>query len=401
MAHVQRRTTKYGMRYEVRWRDRDGTHRQKSFRTYKDAKAFKPLHEADTLRGEVRDYDAAQVLFREVAESWLACLEVKDRTRHSYRSLLDTHVLPAFGVRTLGSIEPADCREYVARLKASGLSPATIRHAFTPLRRILAQAVEDRALRYNAADGVKLPTARTMNRRAFKPSFFSAGEVAALADEADWSDPVYGLVIRFAAYTGLRAGEIAGLNVADVDLLRREVRVERTRRKVRGGWVEDTPKSERSTRTVPVPVWLSDDLAAYLAQRPLPLGAASPLFPGRTNGGYTHGVTGDDSLTPGRPDWSEPWERDTFVKHVLKPALARAGLPAVFRFHDLRHTYASLMAEAGKPMWKVSRWMGHSSVHITDVTYTHLFQTRDADEMADIARPTPAQPTVTALRSAR
>ena len=58
-----------------------------------------------------------------------------------------------------------------------------------------------------------------MGRKPFKPQFLSAAEVAALAAECDWVDPIYGLIVRFAAYSGLRAGEIAGLNVGDLDLL--------------------------------------------------------------------------------------------------------------------------------------------------------------------------------------
>ena len=379
MAHVQKQQTRYGTRYEVRWRDPDGKHRQKSFRTYKDAKAFKPLHEADTLRGELRDYDAAGRLLRDAAEAWFRTLEVKPKTRKGYRDVLDVHVLPALGHRKLATITPADCREFVQTLKAKRLAPATIRAAYAPLRRILAQAVEDRALKFNPAVGVRLPTDRTENRPSFAAHFLSEQAVAALAETMDTIEPVYGLLVRFAAYTGLRAGELAGLNVGDLDLLRREVRVVRTRSRNRDGWTTSTPKSERSRRTVPLPPWLADDLAAYLTIHPKPAGFDSPLFPGRRRF--------PTSLIAGPLDWSSPWDRDPFYKNHFKPALSRAGLPTDVRIHDLRHTYASICAAQGIPLYRVSRRMGHSGIAITDQLYTHLFATDDAADMALLGRP--------------
>jgi integrase len=168
------------------------------------------------------------------------------------------------------------------------------------------------------------------------------------------------------------------------------VHVRRTRTKVRGGWLVGTPKTERSRRTVPLPVWLVADLNAHLAAHPA-ASPDSPLFPGRHR--YP------DLLTMGVLDWSEPWEQDVWVKRTFKPALTRAKLPAAVRFHDLRHSFASILFAEGVPLLKISRWMGHSSLAITEQIYTHLNPADDAAELAGVNRPTPAASNVRELRA--
>jgi Phage integrase, N-terminal SAM-like domain len=116
MAHIQKKTTSSGeTRYEVRWtervRDAEGNtvavrHRQKSSRSHKAAKDFKPLHEADSLRGDLLEYDAAALPLRHYAGAWLRSMrgEVKERTLSHYDQALRTHVLPALGDWPVGSI---------------------------------------------------------------------------------------------------------------------------------------------------------------------------------------------------------------------------------------------------------------------------------------------------------
>ena len=106
--------------------------------------------------------------------------------------------------------------------------------------------------------------------------------------------PIYALAVMFAAFTGLRAGELAGLNVGDLTLPQvlgsaGSVNVTRTRRAVRGGWETSTPKSAKSRRVVPIDAWLADDLRAFLANdhphgRPANANydPAAPLFPAAT-----------------------------------------------------------------------------------------------------------------------
>ncbi|MFL6239303.1 MAG: tyrosine-type recombinase/integrase [Actinomycetes bacterium] len=311
--------------------------------------------------------------FAEYAEEWLASLKnIKPRTNEGYQQILAKHLVPAFGDFALREIRRSHVEDYVRELEALGLAPPTIKQAFMPLRRILARAVADEALATNPAAGIRLPTDHSTGRRKLRPSFLTPQQVEALAKVLD-EHPPYGLLVRFMAYTGLRASELAALRIADISIGR--VNVERTLEKVKGGWREGTPKSDNSTRQVPMPPWLVEDLRDYLAaQHPRGNDLAAPLWPGRHR--YP------DLLTLGELDWSQPWERDCFNKHAFKPALRCAGLPSTLRLHDLRHTYASICASQGIQPVRISRRLGHNSVSFTLDTYTHLF---DSDEDADMA----------------
>lgn len=378
MAHIQKhegRPKPYEVRYRFRKEGRT-VFRQQSFRTRREADAFRARVEAEASFGGMPDLTAAREPLGSYAARWVDRMHVKERTREGYRQHLRNHVLPAFGDMTLGSIAPSDVEDYVALLAGKGLAPPTIRHAFTPLKRILGVAVRDRILRFNPADGVRLPSDRSVGRHKPEPHFLTEEQVERLVTVLD-EHPPYGLLVRFMAYTGLRAGEIAGLDVGDVKLGR--IHVHRTRSKVKGGWAVGTPKSDNSTRHVPLPEWLRDDLARYLALEHANPRPDAPLWPGRHR--YP------DLLTLGELDWAEPWERGCFYKSVFKPALAWAGLPAGVRLHDLRHTYASICASAGIPAYRVSRYMGHANVTTTLSIYTHLFAGDATDDMARLARP--------------
>ena len=114
---------------------------------------------------------------------------------------------------------PADAREFLDELKAAGLAPSSIRYVFRTFRGTLALAIEDKALRFNPAAGVKLPTTRSEGHEKYEPCWLDPPAVTALAEQFPADSP-YRLLVLFTAYTGLRTGELAGLNVADVTLNR-------------------------------------------------------------------------------------------------------------------------------------------------------------------------------------
>jgi integrase len=296
-------------------------------------------------------------------------------------------VLPEFGPRPVGSLRTTDVREFKDALVRRGLSASGVWYASGPLRRALDLAVEDNAIPANPAASVSLTTDAKLARPRFRAHFLTEQQVEALCGALAERQP-YDVMVRLLAWTGLRAGELAGLNVGDVRLWRSTsgwggyLDVHRTRRKVKGGWVEDTPKSERSNRRVDLQDWLAEDLHAYLtATHPRGDDPDAPLFPGRRKGGYTHGRRGakrTNSEAHAALNWREPVEPAAFYRNVFKPALAAAGLPPGVRLHDLRHTYASLaLSRAASPYW-VSEQMGHSSYKITLDVYAHFIPKDDA-----------------------
>lgn len=370
MAHVRELTRADGKRaYEVRWRA-GGKFKQRTFTVERAAERFALRVEDEVQRGNSTElYTRRSKTVGEVVEASMAvaATKLKPRTLLSYRQCYDRHVLPALGTRRIAAVTSSDVEKWVVDLHASGLSPATVRNTFVALNKVFRYAVRHQLVAANPCTGTELP--RATGEAVFKPHFLTPIEVEAVAAVLD-EHPPYGLVVRFAAGTGLRAGELAALQVHDINLMRREVLVRRTVQRVRGGWVVGEPKSARSTRNVPLLSGeLLADLVAYLGEHPERHRPEAPLWPGRGVG--SHAL-----------DWERPFDHQSFYRWYFKPACARAGLTDV-RFHDLRHSYASMLLAAGVEVYKVSRWMGHANISTTDSIYAHLYP---GDHSADAER---------------
>jgi integrase len=237
-----------------------------------------------------------------------------------------------------------------------GPGPATVQHHYVALRKALKFAQHDRLLVHNPCDGVRLPKNHSADQ--FEPVFLPAVQVETLAAELDATDP-YGLLIRFVAYTGLRAAEVTGLRVGDLNLKAGHVEVRQTMQRLSGQWVAATPKSKRSTRNVPiVNRALAADLRSYLLRHPKSGDASALLLPGRQPGTAT-------------VDWERVFDVASFRRNYMRPALRRLGMKEM-RFHDLRHTFASMMLDAGYEPRKASHWMGHANL-TTDTIFGHLY----------------------------
>jgi integrase len=155
-----------------------------------------------------------------------------------------------------------------------------------------------------------------------------------------------------AAMTGMRQGELLALRWGDVDWAARRIRVRRNL--VRGEF--GTPKSKRSTRSVPLADVVGGELdrlfQATLYQR-------------------------DVDLVFGHPHTGRPLDRSRLLKR-FKAALRRAGVREV-RFHDLRHTFGTRMAAAGVPMRTLQEWMGHRDFKTTVIYADYMPAEREAD----------------------
>lgn len=163
--------------------------------------------------------------------------------------------------------------------------------------------------------------------------------------------------MRLAAWSGLRAGEIAGLRVSRVDQLRSKIMVAETVVALKGDLRADTPKSAKSNRVVPVGKKLTKMLADWIK--------ANDLGP-------------DDYLFA---YWQAFFNYGRWYVKAFTPATVAAGL-APLRFHDLRRTYASLMHVKGRSMLEVSRWMVHSTYRLTADTFSHIWDDED-DALSD------------------
>jgi integrase len=396
MAHVRKipNAAPGTKAWECRWSfpGPDGKRRfqKKRFNTKGEAEAHRRAMEDRVSASQSVDQNPGKQPFNVWAERWFSSLEGKKKpaTLRGYRSILNNTVLPSFGYRRIASITPADVDEWLTGLRTRqprALAPPTIHRHYGVLRLVLMYAARMGAITQNPALNAELPTDKSTGRRKPEPVFLSPAEVERLAQQLP--EP-YDLLVRFLAYTGLRVAEASGLNVGDVDLQAgRQIKVTRTRTKVKGGWEVHVPKNGKPRRVPLLPGWLRDDMREYMENHPNRDNPAAPLFPGTTQQ-RTRGESGSRRAV----DWDKPWEPGTFHKRQFKAALAAAGLPRRTRQHDLRHTAASLMLATGIPPYRAAEYLGHS-LQVLTTTYAHILPDSVEDDAAlfgERPRPTTA-----------
>lgn len=385
MAHYREVTRASGTAYEVRWRE-GSAFKQRTFPTEAGAAEFVvelKLTKRDT--GSTVHMARLGKTFRDVAEASIAASahRLKSKTSGQYELVYRLHIYPTFGDRRINAITSMEIEKWLAAMQSKvsaqtgrPLAPASLHGAFVALSKVFAYALKHRLITTNPCAVVDKPRVRHE-----EPLFLTPEEVAAVAADLDAEHP-YGLVVRFAAFTGLRAGELAALRIRDINLMRRHVEVRRTVQRTKGGWMLGTPKSARSVRDVPIPGTVLRELTEYLSGHPHRTDPDAQLWPGRASGSVR------------ALDWSRPFDAASVYRYFFKPTVAKLGLrPA--RWHDLRHFYASACAAQDIDIRKVSRWMGHANINTTDSIYTHLFNgsaTEDMDRLDTLAARPAAKP---------
>ena len=293
----------------------------------------------------------------EYLDQWLVSKRaLRPGTVKSYREHIAFHITPQVGHVALRDLRPRQVDIMITALArvhgGKALTPSTIRRIHATLRVALNDAVKRRLISYNPAAHVELPVARKP-----RTAVWDAKEVAAFLEAT--GDDELALAYRLVVMTGMRRGELCGLRWADVDTATGYVRVSQAITDVDGQIRVGEPKTKAGLRVVPLDVATCQLLESHRGER---LQAATAW-----GGSYQ-----DNDYVFGRPDGSV-LRPDTLARRFRRAARA-AGLPAI-RFHDLRHTSASLALAAGVPIRVVSDRLGHSSTAITADLYTHVVGT--------------------------
>ncbi|RZU51528.1 site-specific recombinase XerD [Krasilnikovia cinnamomea] len=343
--------------YRANWRDPSGKQKAKTFKTKREAKAYIAEMEGSKNRGVYVDPDAGKIRFEDFAARWLLGREVEARTAERTLSLLRTHLVPRWGRSQLNQIDFMSIQEWVVDL-GRVIAPPTVSKCYGLLLAILETAVRARVLPYNPAEGVRVRTeARDRPPRAAaltRGQFFRRLLPAVPARHR--------AMVATAAGAGLRWGECAGLVWGAVDLDTATLRVVQVAVETpQGVTMRPYPKTKAGVRTVPLPGFL---MAALTAHR----------------GRLTDEPEPGDLVFPNR--FGLPMLRSNFRREVWTLALARAGLPASLRFHDLRHSYATWLVTDGVPVNAIQRVMGHANASTTLNRYTHA-PTDYADRVRD------------------
>lgn len=263
----------------------------------------------------------------------------KTSTLEVYESMLRVHLVPHFRDRAISTIDRRAVESFIAAERAAGAAPKSIRNYVGFLHSVFKHAeIEE----WVASNPVKLARKPRAGQSDPDIRFLDQEDVEALlrAVPEDDRGPVERVLYLAAAMTGMRQGELLALRWQDVDWTASRVRVRRN-------WVRGefgTPKSRRSSRSVPLAPRLAAELDALHRRTAYPA---------------------DDALVFGHPHSGLPLERSKLLKR-FKAALARAGVREV-RMHDLRHTFGTRMAAQGVPLRTLQEWMGHRDLSTTQI----------------------------------
>ncbi|QHN17929.1 tyrosine-type recombinase/integrase [Gordonia amarae] len=372
---------KKGILWEVRYRtpDRKQT-RKRGFRTKKEAEDFAATTHVSKLRGEYIDPAEARITVGELGPAWLARqTHLKPSSERTAEVAWRVHVEPRWRDARLSDLRRSDIQQWISDMgqeetdaeglvTKAGSGPVTVIRAYGVLAAILDEAVGDRRLLTNPARGVKLPR---KDKKAH--AYLTHRQVHDLAAEAGDK----GVIVLVLAYTGLRWGELAGLHVADLDLLRRRVNVSRNAVNVGGVVKVGTPKTHE-LRSVALPRFLVELLAEACRGKD----HADILFPA-TAGGYAKSP-GANTWFSGAVDRCVAASAEARAKERKRRPKAEPTTPVFPRItpHGLRHTAASLAVQSGANVKAVQRMLGHASATMTLDTYADLFDT-DLEDVAD------------------
>ncbi len=328
--------------WRARYRGPDRRERSKTFERKAEAERF--LIETETAKAEGSWVDPAlgQILFSDYARRWSESLaHLRPGTRANIEGRLRTHLIPHFGQMSLAAIRPVDVRTWLSLMMKKDRAPSTVNATYRTLSKILRTAEIDGLIVRSPCIGIEL--ARETSQEEMR--FLEPAEIHRLAEAIDER---YRPLIYTAAYTGMRWGELAGLRVERLNLLRGTVDVVQAFTEV-SGHLHLGPTKTGARRTVVLPRFLAQMLGEHIGRYP-------------SADGYV--FTSAEGT---------PLRRRNFYKRHFKRAVSAAGLDLGLRFHDLRHTCAALLIAQGHHPKTIQEHLGHSSIRLTLDRYGHLY----------------------------
>ncbi len=359
MASIKRRPNGS---WRARYRDAAGREHARHLGRKVDAQRWLDEVTATVVTGQYVDPRAGRVTFREFAELWRLSGIHGAPTQERVQRSLRLHVYPAIGDLAMGSIRPSTLQALVTRVSAK-LAPSTVRVQWSVVVAIFRTAVRDKVVPSSPCEGVRLPEHR---RRKVEPPPLDLVDKLTAALPAEFR-----AVVALVAGSGLRQGEVFGLEVERLDFLRgRSVEVVQQLVTLPGQPPYlALPKTAESLRTVPLARVTLDQLAAHLAAFPVvEVEIEDRTDPRRPVVRSARLVFTRNNRPIARHDWPAVWV----------PAARAVGLPSRTGLHVLRHLYASLLIRHGESIKTVQARMGHGSAAITLDTYGHLWP--DADD---------------------
>jgi integrase len=309
----------------------DGRQREKSFATQRDARDFLVKTEHDIRAQVFVDPRQGNERFRDAAERWVSRLTGAENTKEIYRRILRNHINPVIGDRPLRAVaaDRAGIQDLLLVTLPAKLSASQVRTAYQVIRAVVNDAVKAGKLPSSRLAGITLPAVPS------RPDFVfpDHGQLEKLA--AEMPEP-YGLTIWLMRGCGLRLGEVLAVRKDRFTNGTLRIHEQLGRDGTYGALKHRRPGDFRD---IPVPAYVAEKVAAAI---PEPSGYLFKPMPHRN---YTR---------------------------RFNAAREKAGIPAGFTPHSLRHVFASVALANGIPITDVSRWLGHASIQMTFGIYGHL-----------------------------
>jgi integrase len=290
---------------------------------------------------------------------------IRTSTFEGYERKVRRHVLPHVGRLALAKLGPRDLSELYAKLLANGLSPATVQYVHAILHRALDQATRWNLIPRNPADLVDAPRPERHEMAVLSPEQVSTLLTAAAGDR---HEALYVVAVT----GGLRLGELLGLRWADLNWENGTLQVRRTLgRTKKYGLSFSEPKTQKGRRSVTLPQVAIEALRRHKARQ-------------NEEKMKLRNVWDDgDLIFPN--EIGRPMERQNLVRRSFKLLLKKAELPDV-RFHDLRHTAATLLLRLGEHPKVVQERLGHATIAVTMDIYSHVMPDLQRDAASKLDR---------------
>lgn len=366
MAYITQRNSTF---YVIDYRGRDpitGSERRKWHHCGPDhSDAERLLEELNSQPAKTRKRGTLEAF---MTGPWLATKHtLTAATRTRYRWMIDHNIAPRLGDLRLDTLRPDDLDAFYADLvtnggnRHQGLAPKTVLEIHRVISNALDLAVDRHLIATNPARHARPPKP---GRRYTTAQVWSAEQLATFL-RSTRNKRLYP-ALHLAAHTGIRRGELAGLNWGDLDRTHARLSITRSRQAAGGATVEAAVKTRTSRRCIdldPATLTVIDDWRRRLVDEGAEIRASTPMFLNSIH---------------------QPPAPDSFSQ-LFTRSISQADLPYI-RFHDLRHTHASLLVAAGVPIKVVSERLGHAHPGFTMHTYQHVLPGMGADAARKFAQ---------------
>lgn len=300
--------------------------------------------------------DNEDILFIDYMKKWLKMISssVEPTTLNGYKGIVNGRMTDYFQNKkiTLQNIKPKHIQEFYQYLLDEGLSGNTVKHYHANIRKALQYAMKTDIILSNPADKVDLPKIEE-----YKPKFYTSDEVKILLNEVIGTKLEIPVMID--CFYGFRRSEVIGLKWSAVDFENDTITINHTITQSNGKLIiRDKTKTKSSKRSLP----LEPIVKSFLLELKEKQEKNKELCEDSYNQEYLEYICVDNCGNLIRPDYVT----ETFLKLLKKKKLK------IIRFHDLRHTCASILLKNGANMKEIQAWLGHSNYNTTANLYAHL-----------------------------